>query len=316
MSQLTRTSSYGLSGLVAVALLAGCGSEDPEVAVAGSTTSAATEPPPTVENVDVEAVTTAPDTALSAQQVPLDTSVWWGRHRYDLGTARVEPEDGGGYLRVDVLAQSVSESDSDPSGSDVWLAVDGLAAGYSADNLTATPPLAKVSGDLEFWVEEDFEIDSAVLTFGELTANHSTVPLSGEPVSTHESVEVDPPAEAAGELWSFEPSAVTVHPQDIWSGYAVDAGQAFLVVRLDVALDDSAGRSLHIGTSDFSLTLPDGTTAPAPGGGYPGINEAVTPGEQKTDLSVAFTVPLDAPGDYVLSYRGEDETIQMPFSIE
>ncbi|MGB5951902.1 MAG: hypothetical protein WBG57_05210 [Ornithinimicrobium sp.] len=315
MSPSPRPHQTGLASLVAVALLAGCGSEDPDVAAA-PTTSEATEPPATADTTDAAAVTTAPDTALQAEEVVLDTSVWWGQHTFDVGTARVEPEDGGGYLRVDVLAQSLSDSNSDPRGSDVWLAVNDLAAGYSADNLTATPPLAKVTGDLEFWVEEDFEIDDAVLYFGELTENHSIVPLNGDEATTHRPVEVDPPEGGSGELWTIEPQGVTLHPQDVWSGYAVEAGQAFLVIDMIFSLDDSASRALHVGTADFSLTLPDGTAAPAPGGGYPGLNEAVSPGAVTPERSLAFTVPLDAAGDYVLTYNGDEEPIQMEFSIE
>ncbi|CAN5615269.1 hypothetical protein BH23ACT6_BH23ACT6_15240 [soil metagenome] len=316
MSQSTRPLRYGLAGVLAFSLLAGCGSDDPEVEAAAPTSSEATEPTPTVESEEVETVTTEPDTALHTQEVALDASVWWTRHRFDLGTARVEPEDGGGYLRVDVLAENVSEEQADPAGSDVWLAVNDLAAGYSADNLSATPPLAKVSGDLEFWVEEDFDLDNAVLYFGELTENYSTVPLNGEAATTMESVEVDPPEAASGDLWTFEPKGVTLQPQDLWSGNPVDAGQAFLVIDMVIALDDSASRPLHMGTGDFSLTLPDGTAAPAPGGGYPGINEAVSPGAVTTEVSMAFNVPLDAAGDYVLTYNDEEAPIQMPFSIE
>ncbi|MGB3186503.1 MAG: hypothetical protein WBG36_14140 [Ornithinimicrobium sp.] len=316
MSQSIRPSHYGLASLVALALLAGCGSEDPDVEAAAATTSEATEPPPTVKATDVETETTTPDSELQAQEVPLDTSVWWGQHRYDLGTARLEPEDGGGVLRVDVLAESLSDNNSDPNGAGVWLAVNDLAAGYSADNLTATPPLAKVSGDLEFRVEEDFDVDNAVLYFGELNENYSSVPLDGEGATTVEPVEVDPPPEASGDLWTFTPKAVTLYPQDIWSNRAVDSGQAFLVIHMVIALDASASRPLHVGTGDFSLTLPDGTAAPAPGGSYPGINEAVSPGAVTAEVSMAFNVPLDAAGDYELTYNGEEEPIQMQFSIE
>ncbi len=316
MSQSARPAHYGLASLVAFAVFAGCGSPDPEGEAAQATTSEATEPPPTAEATDGATETTAPDSALQAQEVPLDTSVWWGQHRYDLGTARLEPEDGGGVLHVDVVAQSLSDSNSDPNGAGVWLAVNDLAAGYSADSLTATPPLAKVGGDLQFRVEEDFDVDNAVLYFGELNENYSAVPLSGEGPTTVEPVEVDPPPEASGDLWTFTPQAVTLYPQDLWSNRPVDSGRAFLVIDMVIALDASAGRPLHIGTSDFSLTLPDGTAAPAPGGGYPGINEAVSPGSVTPEVFMAFDVPLDAAGDYELTYNEGEEPIQMQFSIE
>ncbi len=212
--------------------------------------------------------------------------------------------------------ENLSDEAATPRGSDVWFSLNDLASGYSSNNFDATPPKAKVAGNLEFFVDEQFEMDSAVLHFGELTENDSTVPLNGDTVSTAEAQQIDPPAAGSNAKWTITPSAVTLHPQDMWSGYPVEQGQAFMVVDVVATLNETDTRPLHIGTSDFSLTLPDGTSAPAPGGGYPGINEVVDGGQSTPEVSMAFTVPLDAAGDYVLTYLPADDPIEMPFTVE
>ncbi|MGC1208508.1 MAG: hypothetical protein WA880_11195 [Ornithinimicrobium sp.] len=302
---------------VAVALLAGCGSDDPEVTAAAPTTSEAADEPSVTEPEAATATPTEADSALVAQEVALESSVFWGPHRFDLGIATLEPADGGGYLRVDVVAQNLSEETFDPYGGDVWLSRDGLAGGYSADNLDSTPPKAKVAGDLEWFVDNDFDMESAVLHFGELTNNYSTVPLNGDPVTTQESVQVSPPEAASNEMWEITPSAATLYPQDVWNGYPVEQGEAFLVIDMVGTLTEKDTRSLNLSSGDFALTLPDGTTATIPGGSYPGINEVVEAGQSTGEVSLAFTVPLEAPGDYMLTHQSGDlEPIQMPFSIE
>lgn len=302
---------------VVVALLAGCGSDDPEVTAAAPTTPEAADEPSVTEPDAVSATPTEADSALTAQEVTLDSSVFWGAHRFDLGAATLEPADGGGYLRVDVVAENLSEESFDPSGGDVWLAQDGLAGGYSADNLDPTPPKAKVAGDLEWFVGNDFDMDSAVLNFGELTDNYSTVPLNGDPVTTLEHQEVSPPQGGSNEMWTITPSAVTLYPQDMWSGGPVEQGEAFLVVDMSGTLTEPDTRSLNLSSGDFALTLPDGTTAAIPGGGYPGVNEVVAAGQSSGEVSLAFNASLDAPGDYTLTFQsGELEPIRMPFSVE
>lgn len=310
------------AGLI-LALLAGCGSEEPVVSAVTPTTAetqqpaSATEPAVESTTETTTETTTEADTELTAAEAPIDASVFWGPHRYDLGTAVLEPADGGGYLRVDVLVENVSEETFDPNGGGVWLAVNDLAAGYSADNLPSTPPQAKVAGDLEFFVDEEFEMDNAVLHFGELTQNSSTVALNGDDVATQESVSIDPPAGGANEMWEIAPTGVTLHPHDLWANNDVEEGQAFLVIDLVATLTETDTRSLNASTGDFSLTLPDGTSAPAPGGGYPGINEVVAGGQSTPEVAIAFNVPFDAPGDYVLTHHsGDQDPIQMPFSIE
>ncbi len=306
-----------LTATLAVALLAGCGSDDPQVSAAAPTTSDSEDTPSPTDPEPATATPTEAASALTAQEVALDSSVFWGPHRYDLGTATLEPADGGGTLTVDATVENLSDESFDPNGGDIWLARDDLAGGYSADNFDPTPPQAKVSGDLEWFVDEDFEMDTAVLHFGELTNNYSTVPLNGDPVATQEQQEVTAPEGGSNDMWEITPSAVTLYPHDMWSGYPVEEGKAFLVVDLVATLTETDTRSLNVSTSNFTLTLPDGTSAPAPGGGYPGINEVVEGGQSTPEVSIAFAVPLDAPGDYVLTHQeGDQDPIQMPFSIE
>ncbi len=306
-----------LPAAFALALLAGCGSDDPQVSAVAPTTSEISDTPSPSDSDGATVTPTDTDSALTAQEVELDSSVYWGPHRFDLGTATLEPADGGGNLRVDVLVENLSEESFDPSGSDIWLSQDGLAAGYSADNWDPTPPKAKVKGDLEWFVDEDFDMDTAVLHFGELTNNYSTVPLNGDPVATQEHQEVTPPEGGSNEMWEITPAAVTLYPQDMWSGYPVQEGEAFLVVDLSGTLTETDTRALNLSSGDFTLTLPDGTTAAIPGGGYPGINEVVDAGQSSGEVSLAFNIPLEAPGDYVLTHQsGELEPIRMPFSIE
>ncbi len=185
--------------------LAGCGSKNPDVttpgvasatSAVGAMTSMSAEPAPTVE-APVASAATAPDSALQAKEVALDTSVYFGPHRYDVGSATLEPTDGGGELRVDVVAENISEQTSDPAGSAVWSSVNDLAAGYSADNLSSTPAKAKVAGDPTFDVDETFVVDEAVLHFGELTENLSLVPLGGDPATTQPATEVTLQAQPA-----------------------------------------------------------------------------------------------------------------------
>lgn len=307
-------------GVLFAALLAGCGSENPDVSTpkAASSVTQAPAAPPTIADPEpsVETNTTAPDSALQAEEVVLDTSVFFGPHRYELGTATLVPTDGGGELRIDVIAENVSDETFDPAGSKVWLSVGDLAAGYSQDNLDSTPAKAKVGGDLVFTVDETFTMSAAALHFGELTENSSLVPLNGDLATTYPAKSITPPAEASGDMWTVTPSAVTVHAQDLWGGYSVDAGQGFMVIDF-VATLDAESRSLNVSTGSFSLTLPDGTTAPAPGGGYPGVNEVVTTGQSTPEASIAYSVPLEVPGDYIFTFSPSDEeTIQMPFSIE
>lgn len=312
-----------LPGVVIAAFLAGCGGEDPDVttpATAATTTDNAMPSTATASEASPEAPATseatAPDSALQAGEVALDASVYFGPHRYDLGTATLEPTDGGGELRVDVVAENISERTADPAGNAVWLSINDLAAGYSADTLSSTPAKAKVAGDLMFDVDETFVMDEAVLHFGELTENSSLVPLNGGPVTTRAAKDVTPPSAASDEMWTITPSAVAVHSQDLWRNSSFDVGQGLMLIDFVATLDESP-RSLNISTADFSLTLPDGTSAPATGGGYPGVNESVAVGQSTPTVSIAFTIPLETPGDYVFAFTPDDsEPIQMPFSVE
>ncbi len=80
---------------------------------------------------------------------------------------------------------------------------------------------------------------------------------------------------------------------------------------------NAESRSLNVSTVDFSLALPDGSTATEPGGGYPGVNEVIATGQSTGVASIADTVPLETPGDYVFTFAPSDEeSIQMPFSVE
>lgn len=58
-----------LPAVLIFALLAGCGSEEPVVSAVTPTPEA--------------------DTELTAAEAPIDASVFWGPHRYELGTADV-----------------------------------------------------------------------------------------------------------------------------------------------------------------------------------------------------------------------------------
>lgn len=307
-----------LPAVLVLGFLTGCGDAEPEASAVAPTAVQTQEAPSASEPAaNPSPEPTGAVRALTATEVPLDASVFWGPHRYDLGTAVLEPADGGGYLRVDVQVQNLGEETFDPNGGGVWLAINDLAAGYSADNLTSTPPQAKVGGDLEFLVDEDFEMANAVLHFGELTQNSSTVPLNGDDVVTQESVSIDPPTGGANEMWEIEPTGVTLHPHDLWASNDVEQGRAILVVDLVATLTETDTRSLNVSNSDFTLTLPDGTSAPAPGGGYPGINEVVAGGQSTPEVAIAFEVPWDAPGDYVLTHHsGDQNPIHMPFGIE
>ncbi len=217
MFRLRPPAQCAILGVLVAALLAGCGSENPDVTTTGAASSSteasttahtATDPEPSVETA-----TTAPNSALQADEVVLDTSVFFGPHRYDLGTATLAPTDGGGEVRVDVIAENISDETFDPPGSAVWLSVGDLAAGYSPDNLESTPARAKVGGDLVFTVDETFTMSVAVLHFGELTENSSLVPLNGDPTTTYAVKDVTPPAAASGDMWTITPAPSPFMPR-------------------------------------------------------------------------------------------------------
>ncbi len=63
--------------------------------------------------------TAVSSSVLQAEEVALDTSVIFGAHRYDPGTATLVPTDGGGELRIDVIAENVSDETFDPAGNKV-----------------------------------------------------------------------------------------------------------------------------------------------------------------------------------------------------
>lgn len=77
--RLSKPTKYRVMPLVlAVTLLAGCGSDDPEVTSVPTTQESATEPAQTASDEATQVATTEPDTALQPAEVALDSSIFWG----------------------------------------------------------------------------------------------------------------------------------------------------------------------------------------------------------------------------------------------
>lgn len=314
--QAPRTSWIAL-GAAAVLLLSACGTDEPEVQEQDPAPAAETSTPtpaPTKEEASPSETTSALEPAEQA----LDAEVWLGMHRFEVGTAMLESTEFGGTLTVDVVVENLGERDSSPDSGAIWLAVNGASVGMAESSLQTVPAGATGRGDVAFAVEEDFVLPDAALMFGDETLNSSTVPLDGSTATTIAPATHEPPTEASSDMWQITPESVMSYAQDIWNGYDVETGEGYLLVDLSATLlDDEAGNT-NISSGNFSLRLPDGTSRAATGGGYPGINEIISGGNTLPDLKVTFPFLLEETGEYALVFegQGDEETIEMPFTID
>lgn len=320
MSREIQPLSRTLPGVVAAILLvSACGSDEPEVTEqAPAPVAQSTTPTPTPTPAAEQASPSETVSALEPAEQTLDAEVWLGTHRFEVGTAVLEPTEIGGRLSLDVVMENLSERDSGPDGGALWLAVDGASVGTPESSLPTVPAGASGKGEIAFSVDESFALQDAVLRFGAETVNSSAVPFDGSPVTTIAPATYDPPAEGSTSVWSITPESVTTYAQDIWNGYDVETGEGYLLIGLSATLLETDTSGMNISSGDFSLRLPDGTSRAAEGGAYPGINEVISGGATIPDLQVTFPFMLEETGEYALVFAGQrdEETIEMAFTIE
>lgn len=295
-------------GMVVLALLAGCGGDDPG-SDAATTPAAGTSAPAPADDV---AATAGDESDVPAAGDDLDgltfaigQSFWHSGFAVTLESGMVEAQRDAldevtGYVLT--LAGAFENLGDSQSWFDPEMAVVQGGTTFPFNQFGEVPDIPSGlvgDGELAFPVDESFDPDQAVLVVGSADQARAEVPLG----------------DGAGDLVDLPPQDVDVTGTlsialldlevqggelrwDIPSSHdQVEAGSRALVLSLSATSRKSG--NWQVFAEWFALTTPDGTSVPADGaelGSLPGNDAGVT----TEGLSLRFIVDEDAIGDYTL----------------
>jgi hypothetical protein len=164
------------------------------------------------------------------------------------------------------------------------------------EKLPAIPGKSTTSGVIAFTVDDKFNLDDAVLTVGDASTNQAVVPLGSKGTLVSLQPRSLPLAGAitqAGE-YSLNVTGGSLSFDNPDGHRTEDAGMALLVIKFSIT--GTGDHGCCIGTTEWSLKIPDGTAVPADtqvlDGGIP------PKGTTKSGASVEFLVKLPAEGAY------------------
>lgn len=294
--------------LVGVALLAGCGGDDPGAEVA---TTPAADGTPTTPVDDVPATdgagTDAPAAAddLDGLTFDIGESFWHSGFAVTLESGMVEAQrdtfdEVTGHVLT--LAGTFENLGDTPT----WFAPEmAIVQGTTIFPFNEFGEVQEIpsglvgDGELAFPVDESFDPDQAVLVVGSADQARAEVPLGagGGDLVDLPPQDVDVTGTLSIALLDLEVLGGELR-WDIPSSHAqVEAGSRALVLSLSATSRKSG--NWQVFADWFGLETPDGVSVPPDGaelGSLPGNDAGVT----TEDLSLRFIVDEDATGDYTL----------------
>jgi hypothetical protein len=272
----------GLVCALSALLLGACGGGDDDSA---DTTSSIESTSSSAEGRDLDEAT-----------VELGVTIYFGGFAVELDEAALTDEDFGGLLTVTGRAENVGD-DNARAPRDVFLDVDGetIDVDLVESEIPEVPGSSAGAVSYAFGVDDDFDVGSTVLTFGQAGHAQATVPLDDntDPV-TLEPVEVDVAGEVvAGELtFALEAGEVRFDRPD--NHTAADEGKAFLHVTYAVTFTGDFAGGYPFGTDETRLRTP-GDLALAP---VEHPIELLRASSTVTDLLNIWEIDSDDPGSY------------------
>jgi hypothetical protein len=261
--------------------------------------------------------TAAEQPAIEPVQQSLGQEAWFAGFHITFDELSLVMDGRRGDLHITASFENLGRDESRMDAT-IKLMSGGQPVSESFDmDIPSVPSGETVDGTFGFAIDEDFNLDDAVLTLGTPAVQQVVLPLGA----------------SSGEFVSLEPTTLSL------SG-AATAGQLELKVdggelRADrperhgqmesgkLALTVTYAATNHgTGAADFPFTgenvrlkLPDGSVIADLGDGLSQSIELLPAGTSKTDLLTRFEVADPASGQYALQVVEGDQTAEIPFSL-
>lgn len=238
------------------------------------------------------------DGTTTPVKVTVDKTVWWGGFKITVSSVEGSSNALGATVNVSFAFENLTDDVGQLSGRDITLTV-GTQSYLSGVGQTPTVPAkGRNDGVLDFFIDDTFTAEDAVLTFGQPDSNQAVVPFG------------------SGEATSFEPKALQadaqlVTPSETISllGGSIDASYApsekgMYFIRLAVKATYTAGLSGDlIVPTQFALKSPSGSSfvaAPIAPGDI--VAEGIYTGQDLTGRTAAFKVDDVTPGTWAMTF--------------
>ena len=176
------------------------------------------------------------------------------------------------------------------------------------------PSMSRNDAVLDFFVDDEFVLDDAVLTFGQPDANQSVVPLGDDPAISSEPKQLDMDATLTTPLLTIQLTGGTLEPS-----YASGQKGTFIVrVPLRATFKgEGPGGDLML-PDQFALRSPSGSSviaSPVAPGDL--AAEALYPGVELVGAQIAFLINGSEAGTWTITYTDNaDATASADFSVD
>lgn len=244
----------------------------------------------------------------------IDKTVWWGGFMITVASVEGSSNALGSTINLTVALENQTADVKSLSRQDIVLTV-GTQSFLSGLAQTPTvPSMSRNDAVLDFFVDDEFVLDDAVLTFGQPDANQSVVPLGDDPAISSEPKQLDMDATLTTPLLTIQLTGGTLEPS-----YASGQKGTFIVrVPLRATFKgEGPGGDLML-PDQFALRSPSGSSviaSPVAPGDL--AAEALYPGVELVGAQIAFLINGSEAGTWTITYTDNaDATASADFSVD
>lgn len=325
-SRKCRASRFGIAVAIAAIVVVGCGNDNgasasdelaeeliEQAASGGASGDGSVTIPTGSGSSSDDSSPSDGSTPAEMEKRDIDKTVWWGGFKITVGSAEGSSNALSATIDVSVSFENLTAEVKRLDRNEIVLTVGTQSFLSGMAQAPEVPAESRNDAVLDFLVDDTFDFDEAVLTFGQPDTNQAVVPFGAGEATSFEPVQLQVDATLTTSLETIRLTGGTID-----ASYA-PAEQGTFIVRLPLqATYTGGGAGDLLLPSQFALRSPTGSSVVglpiAPGDV---VAEPVYTGQDLTGKTIAFKVTAMDAGTWTVTYTDSSgETATADFTVD